>query len=889
MCGGACRRPSTIWASALAHCLLWRLLPPLLFCVVLLDFGFRVNGQTEIQETFCNGRGMINSNLTCSCFSGFRGPDCSLKACPVGRAWADFPSAENVAHATGAECSKTGDCNRVTGLCECRTGFAGQACDRLECPSACSGHGRCLSMAEAAAGWDGRVLVRPNVVYDSVWDAHIVHGCVCDPGWAGHDCSQLECPRGDDPFTTGQQNEKLRIVCEADSGSFVFFFRGVSSADIPFNASYGYVEELLEEMNTVTDVRVSMVGTTGAVCGQDEEVVTEVEFLQDFGDLPAGSVSSSVSDSLQLAGGDAGLSLETVAEMVCPACPSCSGGIYLIYDDDATSLIPSDASASDVEEALAGLGTLGAAASVYGEVLSISVAMEGGSSLCESGASVATSIALRSAHGNLPSFAFIGSVRDADGASVTVTYADGNGDKENEYCANHGVCDFATGSCLCDRNTTMFPDEWYWWESSDGYGGPGGRPDCGHQRVESVTNRTQSCPVAVVFANVSSPTYESYEEITCSGKGACNNVTGGCTCHPNFYGGDCSLRKCPTGKAWFDEARADNAAHSYGAECGAMGNCDHATGQCVCREGWTGAACGRLECGGGCSGNGACLPMYRLAQLRESNGEPDPTVYGSTDLVRPFGTSVYASPSTWDFDMIYGCLCDSGGRGGAGDTDGFHGGVYRPRVGTRGFVSGLYTDNSKLAGWGGYMCSQRTCPTGDNPRTTPGEFEVQTVACTLASGSFTMTFRDETTEAIAFDATPSEVAAALNYLPTIGSVSISYTSGDSACDSSWTNGEGIEVSFLTELGDLPSLQTSPAFEVEPTTDGSKENYECGGHGVCDFETGLCTCLDGWASSDGDGSTGDRGDCGYRYEFCTDETQVQLTLVETFALLQAGAS
>lgn len=78
MCGGACRRPSTIWASALAHCLLWRLLPPLLFCVVLLDFGFKVNGQTEIQETFCNGRGMINSNLTCSCFSGFRGPDCSL-------------------------------------------------------------------------------------------------------------------------------------------------------------------------------------------------------------------------------------------------------------------------------------------------------------------------------------------------------------------------------------------------------------------------------------------------------------------------------------------------------------------------------------------------------------------------------------------------------------------------------------------------------------------------------------------------------------------------------------------------------------------------------------------------------------------------------------------
>lgn len=143
-----------------------------------------------------------------------------------------------------------------------------------------------------------------------------------------------------------------------------------------------------------------------------------------------------------------------------------------------------------------------------------------------------------------------------------------------------------------------------------------------------------------------------------------------------------------------------------------MGNCNHNTGECVCREGWTGAACERLTCDDDCSGNGACLPMYRLAQLREnSRGEVvvDPAVYGITDLVRPWGTSVYANPDTWDFDMVYGCLCDSGDRGGGSDSnvDGFYGGVHRPRVGTRGYISGLYTDNSKLPGWGGYKCSQR--------------------------------------------------------------------------------------------------------------------------------------------------------------------------------------
>lgn len=137
-----------------------------------------------------------------------------------------------------------------------------------------------------------------------------------------------------------------------------------------------------------------------------------------------------------------------------------------------------------------------------------------------------------------------------------------------------------------------------------------------------------------------------------------------------------------------------------------MGNCDHDTGECICRDGWTGAACDRLACGDDCSGSGACLPMYRLAQLRKNNGDQYPTVYGVADLVRPWGTSVYASPATWDFDMMYGCLCDSGERGG-GDSDGFYGGVHRPRVGTRGYVSGVYTDNSKLSGWGGYMCNQR--------------------------------------------------------------------------------------------------------------------------------------------------------------------------------------
>ena len=52
----------------------------------------------------------------------------------------------------------------------------------------------------------------------------------------------------------------------------------------------------------------------------------------------------------------------------------------------------------------------------------------------------------------------------------------------------------------------------------------------------------------------------------------------------------------------------------------------------------------------------------------------------------------------------------------------------------------------------------------------------------------------------------------------------------------------------------------------------------------DFSTGVCACRDGWASSDGNGGPGDRGDCGYRYEFCTDGTQEAPSVDEAFALL-----
>ena len=93
---------------------------------------------------------------------------------------------------------------------------------------------------------------------------------------------------------------------------------------------------------------------------------------------------------------------------------------------------------------------------------------------------------------------------------------------------------------------------------------------------------------------------------------------------------------------------------------------------------------------------------------------------------------------TWDFNKIYTCLCDRAT---------YHG----PLVGAIGTNEG-------------YDCSIRKCPMGDDPYTTGQHNEVQEIKCTGTGGTITLTFRSETTAAIAFNAANTAVEAALEAL-----------------------------------------------------------------------------------------------------------------------------
>jgi hypothetical protein len=150
-----------------------------------------------------NVNGMPKFDGVCKCHAGFSGADCSEMQCPLGLP-NQFAKSEE-------ECSGDihGDCNSKTGVCSCKPGFGGFACE-FSCPSgtpshsgritddqgkgtptegalwnngsrptiglghgACSGHGLCVTSADGKAR------------------------CQCEEGLSGPACDQeQQCEKG---------------------------------------------------------------------------------------------------------------------------------------------------------------------------------------------------------------------------------------------------------------------------------------------------------------------------------------------------------------------------------------------------------------------------------------------------------------------------------------------------------------------------------------------------------------------------------------------------------------------------------------------------------------------------------------------------------------------
>lgn len=185
---------------------------------------------------------------SCTCFSriedgssvySYTGADCSLKTCPHGKSFSGAAIGAN-SHDVQAECSNQGLCDRSTGQCKCFPGYTGKGCRRTVCPNDCNGRGKCKSLKEIAKLRSENTAWAPlvaefdytKIVYSSAWDADKMHGCECDAGFKGADCSERECPTKADPMG-GEGNEAGRQcsgrgTCNHETGECACFegFRG---------------------------------------------------------------------------------------------------------------------------------------------------------------------------------------------------------------------------------------------------------------------------------------------------------------------------------------------------------------------------------------------------------------------------------------------------------------------------------------------------------------------------------------------------------------------------------------------------------------------------------------------------------------------------------------
>ena len=128
---------------------------------------------------YVNGRGICLNDGSVLCNKGTAGPDCSIDC---------------------KDC-KYGNCDKLTGECNCFAGFAGELCNQA-CPGRCSGN-------NGICRWDGSRAYCECNIYHTGQDCSLsccargnrtkygvtngecainVGGCICDEGWEGDNC-----------------------------------------------------------------------------------------------------------------------------------------------------------------------------------------------------------------------------------------------------------------------------------------------------------------------------------------------------------------------------------------------------------------------------------------------------------------------------------------------------------------------------------------------------------------------------------------------------------------------------------------------------------------------------------------------------------------------------
>jgi len=336
---------------------------------------------------------------------------------------------------------------------------------------------------------------------------------------------------------------------------------------------------------------------------------------------------------------------------------------------------------------------------------------------------------------------------------------------------------------------------------------------------------------------------------------------GGAICEPGYTGSDCSLRTCPyslsfipaqagetlftpssgietnqavggadQGATQFTTSLTFSNSHAY-KECGGRGLCDRTSGKCKCFAGFTGTGCRRQSCPSDCSGHGFCQDGFH-------------SLYGRSGVEQARELGEKTQGSFWSVVKFRSCKCDRGYKG--------------------------------------YDCSLRTCPSGDDPETECSDqlaSDRQQIKCTGNSGGkdswFTLSFKDHlggayTTRPIvvrpgvAQTSNAQVIQKAIESLPDFAVPTVevdiktaSATYSQFTFDVDFKDGATTNKQALLSVDTTVECEHSSQPKFVPTTGLTctvsrlssvgtlKEAKECGGRGLCDTSTGICSCFTGY--------------------------------------------
>ena len=842
--------------------------------------------------------GDVTTNLLsrCDCFEGWSGPSCSVRVCPSAPAWISYGAGGvDDVHGVDAECAGVGTCVRKTGVCTCPAPFSGIACQRLGClgsTAICSDHGACTSLAGAAAL--GLSTGAPALPYEAstygAWDASRVQGCVCDAGWTGADCATVACPVGDDPNTPGV-SRIVAVRCECRSGSLcsraLFIRIGAAFAVVPSSAvatiaeervSGESVESILRAMAPDMISSVEIAGT--GVCATDAEL--RITFLNAAGNSVRLSAEPAADDAAPGAAEPivtiADLRTATTESLVCSGRGTCSSAGkcncftgYFSSDGNGAPGVRGDC------------GTRFASVTANASIIAGCTQNCNQAGWCDVAAGYVCRCNGRASGGSCQNLEC-----PVGRAWFDQPSPDGTAHR-NAICSNAGRCAASSGLCTCLTGFT-----------GESRGGVRELHEARSAKLHSTGSlrsplRSPPSPPGSACERLICPGASTVVKgTTCSGRGVCLSlkelVKLGTAGGVPIGGGlrPVQTLSCGTanGALQFSYKWATSAAVKWDAtpeELATTLSNIFTLGavRVLAQPALTGGAYAtpmRI-----CSGD-AERPFVHELSFPHDTGAVDALGVenlGSDDGGRAIITVVTAgstpsygtvqSSATWDADMMQGCHCD-------------------------GYPEWNSTSPAGDGGaWRGPACASRACPTGINPYGPPSVLEVQRISCLAGSGSFTLTFRGQTTPALDFDVSIDELRDALQDLPSIGLVDVTFEDAAVEALAKMKSGDAFEVAaaaracgynpgepratlirFTTELGNVPMVtaQTSRLFGptgtaeaasmvISESTAGSGELVECSGLGSCDEATGLCTCLETWLSSDGLGAQGRRGDCSAR--------------------------